>query len=82
MTGEVRIKTTTLNEVKRYFLFVFSCLLYNLWKFVILFLEIKVAFATFVFIAFNFITTKLQKKKKEPPNYIKQLQTMVEEHFS
>lgn len=80
VTDEVRIRTTTLNEVKRYFLFAFSCLLYNLWKFANLFLEIKVAFPTFVFVFFDIITREL-KKNKEPPDNIRQLQNIIQEEF-
>jgi len=80
VTDEVRIRTTTLDEVKRYFLFTFSCLLYNLWKFANLLLETKVTFATFVFTFFNIITEEL-KRNKEPPDYIKQLKVMIKENF-
>lgn len=80
VTDNVRIKTTTLDEVKRYFLFAFSCLLYNLWKFANLFLEIKVSFPTFVFVVFEIIREKFGKCK-EPPDNIKQLQLMIEENF-
>lgn len=80
ITGDIRIKTTTLNEVRRYFLFVFSCLLYNLWKFANLFLETKVTFQTFVFVLFNMVAEEV-KKNKEPPDYIKQLMMMIKEDF-
>ena len=80
ITGDIRIKTTTTDEVKRYFLFVLCCLLYNLWKFANLFLEIKVTFQTFVFVFFNVITEDV-KKNKEPPDEIKQLRAMIKENF-
>ncbi len=80
VTDNVRIKTTTLDEVKRYFLFAFSCLLYNLWKFTNLFLEIKVAFPTFVFVVFEVVREKLNNRK-EPPDNIKQLQGMIKDFF-
>jgi len=80
ITGDIRIKTTTLDEVKRYFLFVFCCLLYNLWKFANLFLEVKVTFQTFVYVFFEIIREKV-KKNKEPPDSIKQLRTMIKENF-
>ncbi len=80
VTDEVRIKTTTLDEVKRYFLFTFSCLLYNLWKFANLFLKVKVTFATFVFVIFNMVFNEINKNK-EPPDNIKQLQTMIKKDF-
>ena len=67
---EVRIKTTTLDKVKRYFLFAFSCLLYNLWKFANLFLKEKVAFATFVFVFFQILTEEANKNYKPPDNII------------
>ena len=67
---EVRIKTTTLDKVKRYFLFAFSCLLYNLWKFANLFLKEKVAFATFVFVFFQILTEETNKNYKPPDNII------------
>lgn len=80
ITGDIRIKTTTLDEIKRYFLFVFSCLLYNLWKFANLLIEVKVTFQTFVFVFFNVIMEEV-KKDKEPPGCIKQLKTMIKENF-
>jgi putative transposase len=80
ITDSVRIKTTTLDEVKRYFLFAFSCLLYNLWKFANLFLEIKVTFPTFVFVVFGVIREKVSNHK-EPPDNIKQLQAMIKYFF-
>lgn len=76
---EVKIKTTTIDEVKRYFLFVFSCLLYNLWKFANLFLKIKVTFQTFIFVFFNMITEKI-KKNKEPPD-VDELRGMIKADF-
>ena len=81
MTDEVRIRTTTLNEVKRFFLFVFSCLLYNLWKFANLFLKTKVSFATFVYVLSKTIEERLEKKK-EPPDQIKQLKMILSETVS
>jgi len=80
VTDEVRIKTTTLDEVKRYFLFALSCLLYNLWKFSNLFLKVKVTFAMFVFAFFNIVLKEL-KKSKEPPDNIKKLQNMIKLDF-
>lgn len=80
VTDNVRIKSTTLDEVKRYFLFAFSCLLYNLWKFANLILEKKVAFATFVYVFFSIVDEEL-KKNKEPPDNIKQLKYMIKKEF-
>lgn len=80
VTDNVRIKTTTSDEVKRYFLFTFSCLLYNLWKFANLFLKVKVAFPTFVFIFFNILLKKFNTNKEPPPN-IKELKNMIEDNF-
>lgn len=80
VTDEVRIRTTTLDKVKRYFLFAFGCLLYNLWKFANLFLKAKVTFATFVFAVFEAIMEEV-KNSKEPPDNIKQLQLMIKENF-
>ena len=80
ITGDIRIKTTTIDEVKRYFLFVFCCLLYNLWKFANLFLEVKVTFQTFVYTFFNIINEEL-KKDKEPPDYIRELRNMIKSEF-
>ncbi|MBU0471593.1 MAG: transposase [Nanoarchaeota archaeon] len=77
---EVRIKTTTIDEVKRYFLFVFSCLLYNLWKFANIYLKIKVTFQTFIFVFFNTITEKI-KRNKEPPDDIKDLKKAIKIDF-
>jgi len=80
ITGDIRIKTTTTDEVKRYFLFVFCCLLYNLWKFANIFMEVKVTFQTFVYIFFDIVGEEM-KKSKEPPDYIKQLRIMIKENF-
>lgn len=77
VTDEVRIKTTTLDEIKRYFLFVFECLLYNLWKFANLFLKAKVAFATFVYVLFDIVSKELQEK--EPPDCIINLRKLIKE---
>lgn len=43
----VRIRTTTKNEIIRYFINIFCCLLYNLWKYVRLF-GIKLSFKNFI----------------------------------
>lgn len=81
ITGNIRIKTTTIDQVKRYFLFVFTCLLYNLWKFANLFLKTKVTFQTFIFIFFEIIQKQI-KQNKEPPDYIKQLKEFIERDFT
>lgn len=44
---DARIKTTTKNEIIRYFINIFCCLLYNLWKFTKLF-GVKLSFKNFV----------------------------------
>ena len=80
ITGDIRIKTTTLDEVKRHFLFAFGCLLYNLWKFANLFLETKVTFQTFVFVLFEILNEEV-KKNKEPPSYIRELRNMIKSEF-
>lgn len=78
--GDVRIKTTATDEVKRFFLFMFCCLLYNLWKFSNLFLEIKATFQTFIFVFFD-IVSKDVKRSKEPPDNIKELRAMIRTEF-
>lgn len=78
VTDEVRIRTTTLDEVKRYFLFAFGCLLYNLWKFANLFLKEKVSFSTFVFVFFQVLTEEVKKNHKPPENIMK-LRSMIKE---
>ena len=80
ITGDIRIKTTTIEEVKRYFLFAFCCLLYNLWKFANFFLKVKSAFLTFVYV-FSDIVNEEVRKNKEPPDYIKELKVMIKENF-
>ena len=80
VADEVRIKTTSIDEVKRYFLFTFSCLLYNLWKFANIFLKTKVSFATFVYVLFNTVKEELNKNKK-PPDNIRKLQKMIKEEL-
>ena len=81
VTDQVRIKTTTLDKVKRYFLFAFGCLLYNLWKFSNLLLKAKVAFATFVFVFFQVLMEEVKKNNKPPENIIK-LRNMIKENFA
>lgn len=44
---DIRIKTTTKNEIIRYFINIFCCLLYNLWKFAKLF-GVELSFKNFV----------------------------------
>lgn len=80
ITGDIRIKTTTKDEVKRYFLFVFCCVLYNLWKFANLFLKVKVTFQTFVFVFFDIVSQQIIKSK-EPPDCIKELRAMIKSEF-
>jgi hypothetical protein len=80
VTGEIRIKTTTLDETNRYFLFVFTCLMYNLWKFANLLLKTKVTFATFIWIFFDLVKEKLNKIK-EPPPHIKQTRLFIQTHL-
>ena len=67
MTKEVKIKTTTLNETKRYFLFAFSCLLYNLWKFTNFVSKTKISFKTFVFIFQKVVSKNITNQK--PPDW-------------
>jgi len=81
VTDEVRIKTTTLDEVKRYFLFAFGCLLYNLWKFANIFLKVNVSFGTFVYYLFEILKDGY-KPKKEPPDYITELRAIIKENFA
>ena len=81
VTDEVRIKTTTLDKVKRYFLFVFGCLLYNLWKFANLFLKAKVSFATFVFVLFEIIKKELRTEEKPPDSTLKLREIIKEDIF-
>lgn len=80
ITGDIRIKTTTLDAVKRYFLFVFCCLLYNLWKFANLLLETKVTFQTFVFVFFDVVSKEI-KKSREPPDNIIELRAIIKSEF-
>lgn len=80
ITGDIRIKTTSTDEVKRYFLFVFCCLLYNLWKFSNIFLEVKVTFQTFVFVFFGIVAENVSKNR-EPPGYIKDLRCLIKSEF-
>jgi len=80
VTDEVRIKTATLDKVKRYFLFVFGCLLYNLWKFANIFMKVKVTFGTFVFALFEIVRDGC-KKREEPPDNIIELRAMIKGGF-
>lgn len=38
VTDDLRIYTTSTNSIIRYFLFMFTCLVYNIWKFFQMFL--------------------------------------------
>ena len=82
VTDEVRLKTTTLDEVKRYFLFVFSSLLYNLWKFANLLLKEKVTFATFVFVFSKIVGEHIKfNKENDPSDHIKRLTLMIHQEM-
>lgn len=70
---EIRIRTTTHDHVKRYFLFVFCCLLYNLWKFYNKTHKLRVTFGLFVYVMFKLISERIVIKNKEPPKEIMQL---------
>ncbi len=59
---DVRIKTTTKNEVIRYFINIFCCLLYNLWKFARLF-GVKLSFKNFVSMIFCYGKAKITLQK-------------------
>lgn len=80
VTDEVRIKTTTLDKVKRYFLFVFGCMIYNLWKFTNIFLKAKVTFATFVFVFFQILIEEIKQNYK-PPDSVINLRNMIKDNF-
>lgn len=82
VTDEVRLKTTTLDEVKRYFLFVFSSLLYNLWKFANLLLKEKVTFATFVFVFSKIVGEHIKfNKENDPSDHIRRLTLMIHQEM-
>jgi len=69
VTDELRIRTSTLKQTIRYFLFVFTCLMYNLWKFAKIILkdkEDKITFAVFVRKLANLILDKIIPKRKKP----------------
>ena len=69
VTDELRIRTSTLKQNIRYFLFVFTCLMYNLWKFAKIILkdkEDKITFAVFVRKLANIILDKTIPKRKKP----------------
>ena len=57
----IGIKTTTKNEIIRYFLHLFCCLLYNLWKFAKLF-GCKLSLKNFVAKLVKFFETSLQQQ--------------------
>lgn len=52
MFGTVRILTTSIHPLVRYFFFLVAVLLYNLWKFYNLLSKTKVSFKTFVYYLF------------------------------
>lgn len=67
VTDELRIRTSTLKQNIRYFLFVFTCLMYNLWKFAKIILkdkEDKITFAVFVRKLANIILDKIEHKRE------------------
>ena len=47
VTDDIRIYTTSTNSIIRYFLFMFTCLVYNIWKFYQLFLGEEFTLANF-----------------------------------
>jgi len=47
VTDDIRIYTTSTNSIIRYFLFMFTCLVYNIWKFYQIFLGEKFTLANF-----------------------------------
>jgi len=66
VTDELRIRTSTLQQNIRYFLFAFTCLIYNLWKFAKIILkdkEDKITFAVFVRKLVNVILDKIEHKR-------------------
>jgi hypothetical protein len=69
VTDELRIRTSTLKQNIRYFLFVFTCLMYNLWKFAKIMLkdrEDNITFSVFVRKLSNLILAKIIPKRKKP----------------
>ncbi len=61
----IQIKTTTKNEIIRYFINMFCCLIYNLWKCVKL-LECSITLKNFVVKILKAATLLLQSESKEP----------------
>ena len=52
MFGKLRIITTSINPVVRYFLFLITVLIYNLWKFFNILTKSGITFLTFIYILF------------------------------
>ena len=52
MFGKLRILTTSINPIARYFLFLVVILIYNLWKFFNILTKSKITFLTFIYILF------------------------------
>ena len=69
VTDELRIRTATLNQILRYFLHLFTCLIYNIWKFAKWELNDKndeVTFAVFVRNLTTMILKKIPESRKKP----------------
>lgn len=66
VTDELRIRTSTLKQDIRYFLFVFTCLIYNLWKFAKIVIKDKddrITFAVFVRKIADVILEEIEHKR-------------------
>lgn len=66
VTDNIRIYTTSTDSIIRYFLFMFTCLVYNIWKFYQLFLGEDFTLANF---KINMITFMIEYKLIRPKHY-------------
>lgn len=66
VTDNIRIYTTSTDSIIRYFLFMFTCLVYNIWKFYQLFLGEDFTLANF---KINMITFMIEYRLIRPKHY-------------
>lgn len=77
VTDNIRIYTTSTNIVNRYFLFLSTCLIYNIWKFFRMLIGNDFTYLNFKIVLFFYM---IEKDILKPPNYDKFLE-IVEKYL-
>jgi len=70
VTDDIRIYTTSTNPLVRYFLFMFTCFVYNVWKFFQFFLGEGFTLANFCVILNKFMIERGMIKPKDYKNFL------------